>query len=288
MLEGTYTLRILENFFDLLFVVGPYLLISIGLNAGVSRYFSGRRISFSKKSEMLSIGSAALIGLVSPLPTYAAIPIGLSLVPGGVPLSAVLAFVVSSPLMNPSIFFLTATQLGIEMAVARTLTAFLLGVCSGICVMKMPRLFPIPDLSPKPAARQFTRRTFPMELYRSGRYASKYFSIALLLSAAVKALIPSETVVALLGSHNTSGTLIAIAMGVPFYSCGGAAIPFMQTLMNLGMSKGATLAFFTAGPATKIETLYAFKSILGIRMLVFYLAVVTGFSFLAGSLYGLL
>jgi uncharacterized protein len=285
--EGTYTLRILENFVDLLIAVGPYILISIGLNVGVARFFRGRTITFSRTSELLSIVSAALIGLVSPLPTYAAIPVGLSLLQGGIPFSAIMAFVVSSPLMNPSIFFLTATQLGMEMALVRTFTAFVLGMVAGICTMKLPTLALAPVMEAAQSHPQSPPRPLATELYRNTLYVGKYFSIALLLSAAVKALIPPQAIAGLLGTNSNTGTLIAIGMGIPFYTCGGAAIPFMQTLMSLGMSKGATLAFFTAGPATKLETLYAFKTMLGNRVLIFYLLLAMSFSFVAGRVYSL-
>lgn len=231
--------------------------------------------------------SAAFIGLVSPLPTYVAIPVGLSLLQGGIPFSAIIAFVVSSPLMNPSVFFLTATQLGMEMALVRTLTALVFGIVAGICTMKLPALSLASVRESITSHPQSPPRPLATELYRNALYVGKYFSIALLLSAAVKALIPPQAISSLLGTKGNMGTLIAIGMGIPFYTCGGAAIPFMQTLMSLGMSKGATLAFFTAGPATKLETLYAFKTMLGNRVLIFYLLLAFGFSYLAGRVYSL-
>lgn len=267
--------------------MGPYALISIALNVGVTRFFRGRRIAFSKRNELLSIASAALVGLASPLPTYAAIPVGLSLLQGGIPFSAIMAFVVASPLMNPSVFFLTASQIGMEMALARTFTAFLLGMVAGIFTMKLQALSLAADVKCPAYPQPGPPRPLTTDLYRNGVYVGKNFSIAILLSAAVKALVAPEAVSSLLGSNGTTGTLVAIGMGVPFYTCGGAAIPFMQTLMSLGMSKGATLAFFTAGPATKLETLYAFKSMLGSRVLAFYLLLTLGFSYAAGSVYSL-
>jgi hypothetical protein len=79
-----------------------------------------------------------------------------------------------------------------------------------------------------------------------------------------------------------------MALGVPFYSCGWAAIPFMETLQSLGMSKGAVLAFFIAGPATKLETLYVFKSLLGAKILFYYLTLTFIFSLLASTLFSLI
>ncbi|MBI5474864.1 MAG: permease [Ignavibacteriae bacterium] len=287
LLDGTYTLRIIENFFELALATGPYLVLSIALNVLLTRYVALHQVRLPVRGEYASIAVAALLGLLSPLPTYAAIPIALSVASAGVPLSAILAFVVSSPLMNPGVFLLTASQLGLEMALVRSAAAFIIGVLAGICTMTIPLALQ-PPAKPSPRqipAQPLKQRSIGQEFYRSARYAGKYFSLAILLSAAVKALVPAQTVSNLLGGGGATGTLVAIGMGVPFYTCGGAAIPFMQTLMGLGMSKGATLAFFTAGPATKVETLYAFKSQLGARILVLYLSLTLGFSFVAGWLY---
>lgn len=284
LLEGTYTLRILEDFFDLFFKISPYLVLSIFLNIVAQRYFRSDRIKFSSRNEYLAIATAALIGLASPLPTYAAIPVGLSLMSTGIPFSAVIAFALASPLMNPVIFFLTATQIGMAMAIARTVTAFLLAVTGGLLTAKI--FTQLHHMEKVPAVFTSIRAgTLYQQIYGNTKYIVKYFSIALLLSAAVRALVPPEFITTLLAGNAKVSTLIAIGMGVPFYTCGGSAIPFIETLMDLGMNKGAVLAFFIAGPATKLETLYAYKTLLGTRVLIFYLLLTFLFSYITGVLY---
>ena len=266
--------------------ISPYLVISILLNVTALKIFRKRKFSFSLRNEYVSIIVASAIGLLSPLPTYAAIPIGLSFLSVGVPFSAILAFVISSPLMNPSIFFLTATQMGMEMAIVRTGTAFLLGITSGllskIIFRSLNKYLKTPEqYKPRPD------RPFRTEMYRNSLYVLKYFSFAIFLSSAVKALVPPEFITRSLGGNARVSTLVAMGLGVPFYTCGGAAIPFIKTLMDMGMSKGATLAFFTVGPATKVETLYAFNKLLGPRILIYYLTLTVIFSYSAGLLYSL-
>lgn len=284
--EGTYTLRIFDNFFELFFKIAPYLIISIAINVAAIRYFRGKKFTLTSKSRIISIFIGAFIGLISPLPTYAAIPIGVSLAAAGVPFSAIMSFILSSPLMNPSVFFLTAAELGIEMAIARTLTAFLIAVTGGLISMKIFRLINIQNAIKKPYENK--TRSIRNEIYRNSLYVAKTFSFAILISAAVKSLIPQSTITTMLGSNATTGTLVAIGLGIPFYTCGGAAIPFMETLYELGMSKGAILAFFIAGPATKLETLYAYKTSLGGKVLTFYLILTLLFSYIAGLIYSLL
>jgi uncharacterized membrane protein YraQ (UPF0718 family) len=285
LLEGTYTLRIINNFIELSVKIAPYFLISILINIMLLQYLKGKKINFNSKSEVVSIFTGAFIGLVSPLPTYAAIPIGVSFISAGVPFSAIMAFILSSPLMNPSVFFLTATELGMEMAVARTAAAFLIALTGAFITMKISESIYVPK-----AIIPFNIRTrsLGMEIYRNSLFMGKTFSIAILLSAAVKSLVPPSVVSSMLGGNAASGTLIGIGMGIPFYTCGGAAVPFMETLRELGMSKGAMLAFFIAGPATKLETLYAYKTSLGSKVLIFYLVLTLLFSYCAGLIYSVL
>ena len=260
------------------------MLISIALNVAATRYLRGRKIHFSSKNEYVAIVSAALIGLASPLPTYAAIPVGLSLMATGIPFSAVMAFVLSSPLMNPMIFFLTATQISMEMAIARTVTAFILAVIGGLLKAKIfKQLYHVETI--KTHIPTSSQRSLAKDIYGNAKYMLKYFSIAILLSAAVRALVPPEMITRLLAGNAKISTLIAIGMGVPFYTCGGSAIPFIETLMELGMSKGATLAFFLSGPATKLETLYAYKTLLGTKVLIFYLSLTFIYSYIVGIIY---
>ncbi len=233
---------------------------------------------------MLAIIIGSVLGILSPLPTYAAIPIGLSLIPLGLPFGAVMAFVIASPLINPSIFFLTLTQMGPEIALARVFASLIISLAGGLLFLsiKNPQF---PDSAFQLSSK--TPRPFLIELWRSTLFFTKYFTIAILISAAVKALVSPQFVTQILGQQIERSLLVAIALGVPFYSCGGAAIPFVEVLSEMGMDKGAVLTFFIAGPVTKLETMYIFKSLLGIKYFLLYLLLTLGGAFLSGLLFSL-
>ena len=281
-LDGTYTLRILESFFEIYFNILPYLIISILIQVVMIYYIQKGKFRLVIKNGILAIIVGSLLGMLSPLPTYAAIPIGLALIPLGLPLGAVMAFVIASPLINPSIFFLTATQLGMGIAVARVITAFVISVSGGF-------LFGFVLKSLEPAMLKVKKvqkeRPFHVELWRSTLFFGKYFTIAIFISAIVKALVSPELVTQIMGQNIQRSLLVAISLGVPFYSCGGAAIPFVEVLSDMGMDKGAVLAFFIAGPATKLETMYMFKSLLGIKYFLIYLFLTIAGAFVSGLIY---
>jgi hypothetical protein len=106
-----------------------------------------------------------------------------------------------------------------------------------------------------------------------GRFVGKYFLPSILLASAISVLIPPTFILKMLGSDNMFSVLVAAAAGAPLYVCGGAAIPVVQELHSLGMSKGAMMAFLIAGPATKLSTLMALKAAFRTPLFFLYLAV---------------
>jgi uncharacterized protein len=281
--KGTYTLRIIESYFELFVQIAPYLLISVLIHVWLLRIVKSKGIILKIRTNGIAILAAAILGIISPLPTYAAVPIGLSFIPLGVPIAAVIAFVIASPLINPSVFFLTITQLGAEIAVSRVITAFILAITGGFISLLIFNKLNLPVNKEKDTIKP--DRSFIQEFKKALLFFGKYFAFALLISALVKALISPEFIKQILGQQITGSLLVGIALGVPFYSCGGAAIPFVEVLSDMGMNKGAVLAFFIAGPATKLETLYIFKSMLGLKMFIYYLTVTVTGAFLAGIIF---
>lgn len=283
--DGTYTARIATNFLQLLWDLIPELVFSIILGATLNYWFKRAHPAYKPVHNTCFIILAAIAGIISPLPSYLALPTGLALTASGVPYGAVIAFAVASPLINPSIFYLTWTQLGLRMALARTGSAFILAILAGFTfplISRKPAPIPIED---NPSSVSLSKRPYWMELYRYTRYTIKYFSLAILISAAIRALIPATVISRFMGETPQWSILTAMALGIPLYQCGGAAIPLIQTLQDLGMNQGAALAFFIAGPATKVETLTVYGNLLGWKTALYYLIFTLAGAFLSGAVY---
>lgn len=240
---------------------------------------------FSKRSAATTILYAAIIGVISPVGSYVIIPMSAALLVIGVPLPALMALMVSSPLMNPNLFVLTAGAMGLEMAILRTLAALILGCIAGYTAQWLIRkqwLFPEKVIRNKGqfSVDQFSGETaertvpgFLLELYKMARYVSKYFFLAIVFAAVIKILVNPDAIVRFFGGDSFLSVAISTGAGVPFYVCGGAAIPVVQQLAELGMSKGAVLAYFISGPVTKISNLVLLQTIFRRAILIQYLAI---------------
>lgn len=119
---------------------------------------------------------------------------------------------------------------------------------------------------------------------RNIRAAEGWFFMGIVLSALFQRYVPAEVMTDLFGVNQAFGVLMAAAIGVPLYACGGGTIPLLQGWLLDGMSMGSAAAFMITGPATKITNMGAVKIVLGIRRFVIYIVYVILFSLLAGLL----
>ena len=300
-LEYTYTGAVLANSWDLATQLWPYVAIGALLSVLARHHLPGERFKAALSRRATgSVVAAGLLGLVSPLCTFAAIPVVGTLLATGFPAAPLMAFLICSPLMNPALFVYTYGVIGLEMAVARVVTALCMGLLAGFGArlalargMLDFRLVSEPrgavagrsgGSSPgedAPGALRSAIRDYPGELAFIGRY----FALGILVASLAAVLLSADLIVSVVGPGSPWAGPMAVALGVPLYACGGGAIPVVDTMLTMGMTPGAALAFFTAGPATKFSTLTVFAAVFGRRLLGWYLALMLGGAVFFGYLF---
>jgi uncharacterized membrane protein YraQ (UPF0718 family) len=255
----------------------------------------GPRLSRSGPGTMLG---AACLGGASPLCTYGTVPVLVELVRGGASPGPALTFLVASSLLNPQLFIVMAGGLGLRLTLAHVAGALLLSLPVGLLARRLkPEVFLGPEvLSPTPPCPHSPTPTLPRSHYDKGRSGDftrallrltetvgLYFVVGVILAALLQTLVPPAWVSLLLGVERPYGVLLAGILGVPFYACGGGAVPVIAGLLAQGMSPGAAFAFFLAGPATRLTALAALGTLLNRRALVAYVTYVVAGAALAGT-----
>jgi uncharacterized membrane protein YraQ (UPF0718 family) len=287
----------------------PYLAVSIGLAAYASasgadnliaRVFAGRT--------MTMVVMAALIGAVSPFCSCGVIPLIAALLTMGVPLAPVMAFWLASPIMDPSMFALTAGTLGMQFAVAKTIAAFGIGLFGGFGMWALTRLpaFGTPlragigdggcagsrIRSPKPVVWRFwhdpaRREKFVRTALQTTLFLGKWLALAFLLEALMIAYIPAETVAHVLGSDGVLTVLMATLVGVPAYLNGYAALPLVSGLIGQGMAPGVGMAFLVAGGVTSIPAAIAVFALARLPVFLAYVGFALAGALITGLVYGM-
>jgi len=245
-----------------------------------------------KKMGIIGIIPAAALGIVSPFCMYGTIPIVAALSKDGEREDWVAAFMMSSVLLNPQLFFYSFA-LGTRLAFMRLIVCFFGGIMAGILVRIFFKKksfyqfneFDMPvnrDIDPNPIVRLFKN------IWRNVKITLPYFLLGIILTALYQMYIPSEWIVNLFGANRGFGSLMAAALGVPLYMCGGGTIPIIYSWLASGMSNGSAIAFMIAGPATKITNLGALKMVLGIKNFTIYIIFSILFATLSGVIVDIL
>ncbi len=292
-LRDTYTLRVLVSFWDLAAQLWYFVVLGALFSTLAWRYLPKTRIRRTLQQRANgSIVASTLLALISPLCTFAAIPVAGRLINMGVPAAPLVAFVVASPLMNPSLFVYTAGTISMEMAVARLVTAASVGLLAGFAVQSALRRLTFAVRTAVPAETSTAKtdgrseaRILAQRFHTDLLFIAKFFSLGIFIAALVKTFLSQELVLALVGPGSVWAVPVAVALGVPLYACGGGSIPIVESMMQMGMSPGAALGFFIAGPATKFSTLTMLGAVWGRRVLLFYLGLMLVGALFWGFLY---
>ncbi len=249
---------------------------------------------------------AAIFGALSPFCSCGVIPVIAALLAMGVPLPAVMAFWLASPIMDPEMYFLTAGPLGFQFATVKTGAAVFLGLFGGFATWAVlarggfanalregvgPSCGASSCGGPKLAQadvhwrfwQEPARRTvFVSEAGKTSLFLAKWLILAFALESLMLRFIPAEQVAGVIGGDGALAVPLAALVGMPAYLNGYAAIPLVDGLMNLGMAPGAALAFMTAGAVSSIPAAIAVWALVRPPVFVWYLALAFTGSVLAG------
>lgn len=287
--------------FILFAVLAVAYLKASGAETLLARAFEGR--------ETRMIVFAAVLGGLSPFCSCEVIPFIAALLAVGAPLSAVMAFWLASPLMDPAMFAITAGTLGWNFAVAKTVAAVGLGLMGGFgtklfaespvfrdplrekpqvggcCGVKKP-------FSGAPVWR-FWSDSDRVETFRSSglenlMFLLKWLTLAYVIEALMIHYVPADMIAGVLGGTGLMPILLGALVGAPAYLNGYAAVPLVDALLAQGMAPGAAMSFVLAGGVSCIPAAIAVWALVKPRIFAAYLGYALLGSVLAGLAWGLI
>ncbi|MEO0762092.1 MAG: permease [Pseudomonadota bacterium] len=260
-----------------------------GAEAMVAEAFKGR--------ETRMIVLAALFGGLAPFCSCEVIPFIAGLLALGAPLSAVMAFWLSSPLVDPPTTIITAAALGWDFAIAKAVAAVALGLAGGFAVKGMlaagaftdplrPRKGSGCGCGPSPFKgtpvwrfwlEEPRRVVFRNEGKANALFLVKWLALAYVLEALLVTYVPAEAIATVLGGDGILTIALAAVVGMPAYLNSYVAPPMVAGLVEQGMSSGAGMAFMIAGAVSSIPAMAAVWSLVKPGVFATYLALgVTG------------
>ena len=304
---------------DAMWSIAPFFALSVILAALISATGADRQLARAFKGHRTTaILLAGVFGTLSPFCSVSVIPVIAALLMARVPLAPIMAFWIGSPLMDPESFILTGALIDWRFAVVRTVAAIALALAAGFATEAVATRPAI--LSPLRAGLRtdglgsvwsggcgtplclddsapinwfFWRGKaqlagFRRHLLAIGWFLFKWLSLAFVIESLMAVYVPAESVARLLGGDQWWLIPAAVAVGIPTYLNGYAAIPLIGELLDKGMQPGAALAFMIGGEITSIPTAMAVFVLVNRTVFAWYLLLGVVGSALAGLAYQLL
>ena len=289
--------------FDSFTWIAPFLLVSVLLAAWLKAAGADRLIGAAvSRSVPMAITIAAAAGAFSPFCSCGVVPLIAALLAAGVPLPAVMAFWLASPIMDPEMFVIMWAGVGLELTLAKTIAAFGLGLGGGFATYALARAGLLtnplranvgcggcgsPSLGPVEVSwavwRDSARRAaFVAEARSVALFLAKWLLLAFALESLMVAWLPAELIAQHLGGEPLQAIPLAVILGVPAYLNGYAAIPLIGGLLDMGMAPGAALAFLVAGGVTSLPAAMAVFALVRRGVFAWYL-VLSGIGALAAG-----
>ncbi len=286
----------------------PYFIIGILLAGFIRTYKLAVKLRRTlNRHGFFSIFLASLIGLLTPLCACGTLTTAVSLLFAGLPLAPVMSLLVTSPLMSPTTYLITLSDLGPEWTVIRTIAAFLMGIFAGVLTHlirnkgfqtetifiegAVPRGDFHDDNYPDERLRCNCREKFGNRIAaRTGNMfivflakssemlwlVGKYVLIGVAMGIIVQRYMPYEWIYKLFGQEDKLSIIWITFGSVPIFLhqiSASSILYHIKSTLDGTMNGGAGLAFLIGGPVTAMPTMIMFWTIFRKRVFFLYIFV---------------
>lgn len=288
---------ILKSSINILNGASGWLVISFIIAGLLHNLITPARLQNSLGNKKISsIFKSTVSGMLLPICSCGVIPIGISMYYSGVYLGPVLAFMTSTPVINPIAIVLSLGLLGPEITVIYVLSGFIVPMIVGIlgntfgknevCISKDnedEHEYIAIELEEEKSS--FTQNIVDGLKWSFGELAltiSKYVVMGMLVAGFISTVFPPSIIQKYLGNPGVLSLGSIAIIACIMYVCAVGHIPFIAALVASGASPGVSITFLIAGAATNLPELISIYNVIGKRAVVIYSATLSICSLIIG------
>lgn len=239
---------------------------------------------------------AALLGTVTPFCSCSSIPLFIGFTSAGLPLGVTFSFLISSPMVDLGSLVLLMSILGAKVAVVYVVLGLVVAVAGGTLIEKLGLVNEVEEFIRKanavdidsPMLTQGERLTYAKEqVVETFKKVFLYILIGVGIGAVIHNWIPESWVIALLGSRNPFGVILAAIVGIPMYADIFGTIPIAEALLAKGAQLGTVLAFMMGVTTLSLPSMIMLRKAIKPKLLGAFIAICTVGIVLVGYLFNM-
>lgn len=242
--------------------------------------------------KITSLFKSTVSGMLLPICSCGVIPIGISMYYSGAYLGPVLAFMTSTPIINPIAVVLSFGLLGPQITVIYVIAGFVVPMIVGILgnVFGKDELCVAKDddeslIELEEEKRSLTQNILDGLKWSFGELAltiSKYVIIGMVVAGFITTVFPTSIIQKYLGNPGVLSLGSISILACIMYVCAVGHIPFIAALVASGASPGVAITFLIAGAATNLPELISMYNVIGKRAVIIYSTTLTSCALIIG------
>ena len=239
---------------------------------------------------------AALLGTVTPFCSCSSIPLFIGFTSAGLPLGVTFSFLISSPMVDLGSLVLLMSIFGAKVAILYVVLGLVLAVAGGTLIEKLHMENQVEEFIRRasavdiasPTLTQKERLVFAKDqVTETFKKVFPYILIGVGIGAVIHNWIPESWVVAVLGSHNPFGVILATIIGIPMYADIFGTIPIAEALLGKGAQLGTVLAFMMGVTTLSLPSMSMLRKAVKPKLLGVFIAICAAGIIVVGYLFNL-
>ena len=226
--------------------------------------------------------AAALLGTVTPFCSCSSIPLFIGFTSAGLPLGVTFSFLISSPMVDLGSLVLLMSIFGAKVAVLYVVLGLVIAVAGGTLIEKLHMENQVEEFIRRASAVDITSPTLTQkerlvyakdQVVETFKKVFPYILIGVGIGAVIHNWIPESWVVAVLGSHNPFGVILATIIGIPMYADIFGTIPIAEALLGKGAQLGTVLAFMMGVTTLSLPSMVMLRKAVKPKLLGVFIAI---------------
>lgn len=223
-----------------------------------------------------------LLGTVTPFCSCSSIPLFIGFTSAGLPLGVTFSFLISSPMVDLGSLVLLMSIFGAKVAILYVVLGLVIAVAGGTLIEKLHMENQVEEFIRRASAVDIASPTLTQKerlVYAKDQVAETfkkvfpYILIGVGIGAVIHNWIPESWVVAVLGSHNPFGVILATIIGIPMYADIFGTIPIAEALLGKGAQLGTVLAFMMGVTTLSLPSMIMLRKAVKPKLLGVFIAI---------------
>jgi uncharacterized protein len=226
----------------------------------------------------------ALLGVATPFCSCSAVPVFIGFVSAGVPLSATMAFLIASPMVDVVAVSLLYGLFGWQLAALYVAAGLLLAIVVGTVLGRLrleryvePFVFDTKVAHGAGAGMGMTwSERFAAAAAEAGSIVRRIWPFLLVgigLGAGIHGWVPEDLFARVAGPENPWAVPLAVLLGIPLYTNVVGVLPLIAALQTKGLAIGTLLAFMMSVVALSLPEMILLRRVLKLPLIALFVAV---------------